>query len=326
MGLTTVQQELYGAVSAIPGPRTPYWNMFSNANTPFLSRANTIKIDELFIALSEAGIIPRGVKSPIIAIDGENTLTITPDIIADSVGLNADDNITKQPGDVVLVGGKEIPSTKYEETSRLVKIKSRIEMTKNRMAAEAFFNGQVPIANGKFVNLGLNAVGSVTKAATKSWITFMVEEVNAYVAATGYYPDAVVVGSDIASGMIKEFQGQVKGAQNFTVKKSDDGGMGISIPGLEVEIKTCPVIPSTVTVSNAATRMTLLHYSCLVPIYAGLDFVGTTGNTEKLKGDIFVGKTTVDEETATAKIYARSAPFPVIALPQLFVRKTVTIS
>lgn len=316
MALTKKQQELIGAISVINTVKTPYWDMFAKARAPYMALSNVIRVDEVMNTLIEAGIVARGTSLPSLTIDGHSTVTVKPDVVGGSIGISALDTLNANAGEVVVVNGEQIKVSKYDETKKLETLKSSIDNTKEKMATQALLTGEVATAGGKKVNLALNAETEITKTE-KTYLSFFTRIVNNYFQETGHYPSRILIGSDIIDGIITDIQTSPKGIEMYSISATANGGMKISITGVGVTIEGFPINSIGVDTSS---KIHVMNDATFVPIYAGLEFIGTTGSPEMIRAEVISDITAANEETGTSKIFAKSAPFPVIILPNLLKR------
>ncbi|MGL6101111.1 MAG: major capsid protein [Fusobacteriaceae bacterium] len=318
MALTQRQQELIGAIAALKRPKTPYWNMFTKAKAPYMALSNVIRFDEVMNSMIEAGIVPRGTALPSIKVDGHSTVTVKPDIVGGSVGISALDTLNANAGETIIVDGVSIKASKYDEDQKLQTLKYGIENAKEKMAAQALLTGKVQMSDGE-VDLGLNPVSDVTKTE-KTYIAFFTKIVNEYFQATGYYPSRLLVGAKVIDGIIYDISANTKGPELYSIAQTEDGGMKITIAGLAVVIEGFPINSVGFDTSD---KVFIVNDASMLPVYAGLEFIGTTGSPEMVRADIVTDVTDVNKETGNAKMFAKSAPFPAIALPSLFKRYRV---
>lgn len=316
MALKPKQQELIGAYSALTGPKTPFWNLFAKAKTPYMALSDTIKVDEVMSGFTEAGIIPRGTKMPSIKVNGHSQLTITPDIVGGSAGISALDTINANAGETVIVNGQAMTASKYDENLKLTTLKSGIENTKEKMAAEAILSGVVSGPENTIVKLGLPAIKDIQKTE-KTWQLFFTKLINSYVKENGVMPTHLFVGLDIIDEIVSE--SEINPNPNFkaTTTINEYGSMDIILTGLPLPLVTFPINNTKVDTSK---MIELINDLSLVPVFAGLEYIGTTGGPEMIRSEVFSNISEVDQETGSAKIFAKSAPFPVVILPKLIKR------
>lgn len=315
MALTQRQQELIGAIAALRRPKTPFWNMFTKARAPYMALSNVIRFDEVMNTMIEAGVVPRGTAMPSIKVDGHSTVTVKPDIVGGSIGISALDTLNANAGETIVVDGVAIKASKYDEDQKLQTLKYGIENSKEKMAAQALLTGKVMTASNE-VDLGLEEVKPVTKSEG-TYTTFFTRIVNEYFQETGHYPSRILIGSKIIDGIIGEVTKNTKGPELYSVTQTEDGGMKIVVSGLGVAIEGFPVNSLG---EDTSDKLFVMNDACMLPIYAGLEFVGTTGAPEMIRADIITDVAEVNKETGTSKMFAKSAPFPAIALPQLLKR------
>ena len=321
MALKQKQQELMGAYTALPSVKTPWWNLFAKSKLPYLALSKTIKVDEVMSGIVEAGIVPRGTKLPSIKVDGHVQTTVTPDIIGGSSGINALDSINANAGDTVVVNGQVIKASKYDEDLKLTTIKNGIENTKEKNAALAIISGEVNGAMGTKVNLALDAVENITKTEA-TWVMFFSKLINSYSNETGKMPTHIFVGTAIVDAIVAVSEGKVNPNFKVTTQLNEYGSMDVILTGLPMPLITFPPHNTAVDTKNFVF---LINDLSLVPVYAGLEYVGTTGGAEMIRSEIISDITVADPETGTAKLFAKSAPFPVIILPKLIKRYSVTV-
>lgn len=320
MALKQKQQELMGAYSVLPSVKTPWWNLFSKTKMPYLALSNVIKIDEVMSGIVEAGIVPRGTKMPSIKIDGHVQTTVTPDIIGGSAGINALDTLNANAGETVVVNGQSMKASKYDENLKLTTIKNGIENTKEKNAALAIINGEVNGAMGTRVNLALDAVEIITKTDA-TWVMFFTKLINDYINGTGKMPTQIFVGTAIVDAIISELEGNPNPNFKVTTQVNEYGSMDMILTGLPMPLVTFP--PHNTGI-DTQEFVFLINDLSLVPVYAGLEYVGTTGGPEMIRSEIISDTTAADPETGSAKLFAKSAPFPVIILPKLIKRYRVS--
>lgn len=318
MALTQRQQELIGAISELKRPKTPFWNMFTKARAPYMALSNIIRFDEVMNTLIEAGVVPRGTAMPSIKVDGHSTVTVKPDIVGGAIGISALDTLNANAGETIIVDGVTIKASKYDEDQKLQTLKFGIENSKEKMAAQAILTGKVKTASNE-VDLGLGAIEEIAKTE-KTYTAFFTRIVNAYFQETGNYPTRILIGSKIIDGIISEITGTARGIENYSISQTEDGGMKVVISGVGVVIEGFPVNSIKVDTSD---KIFIMNDACMLPIYAGLEFVGTTGSPEMIRTDVITDIVVANQETGTAKMFAKSAPFPAIALPKLFKRYTL---
>lgn len=317
MALTKTQQELIGAIGALEPVATPYWNLFAKAKTPYLALSDTIRVDEVIANYTKAGIVPRGTALPPIKVGGYNQLTIKPDIVGGAVGISAMDTLNQEAGEVVVLNGKQIKAKDYDRVRKLQELKNAVDNTKEDLAAGALLKGSIKDANGEEVELGLESEESKTKGKL-NWVIVLTNLVKDYKEKTKHYPDAIFIGSKIANSLLNEIHSSEKHVLTSTVKLENDS-LNIIVGGFALPVQTFPFNDIGV---DTDTKVTLYKNLCLLPCYAGLEYVGTTGNSEMIRAEIIVDKTEPNRETGQGKIFAKSAPLPLIALPGLIRRYT----
>lgn len=319
MALTKTQEELIGAYGAIESPKTPYWNIFTGARRPYLALSNVIRVDEVISGLSKAGIIPRGVAIPPIKINGHNTVVVQPNIIAGSIGVSALDGINVEAGEKVILNGKEISSKDYDRVRKLEELKFSVSNTTEDTASRVFITGKAKGVNGEDIDIGLVEEETKTKG-TNQWLTVLNGLVSEYYSKNKKYPDKVIVGAKVADSIIKEINTSKTPSFGNKIELTDSG-IVIALTGFAIPVETYPVNDIE---ENTDTKVTLYKNDCFVPVYAGLEYIGTTGNPELIRADVLVDKTEANREIGQAKLFAKSAPFPLIILPDLFRRYNFT--
>ena len=319
MALTKTQQELIGTFGAIEIEKKPFWSTFTEAKTPYLALSDTIKVDEIMAGMMKAGIIPRGATIPAIKVNGHNRVTITPYIIAGSVGISALDTLNAEAGEVVILNGREMKAKDYDRIQKVTEIKGSIENTKEDIAARVFITGKTKDLNDNDVDLGFVAEESKTKG-TSSWTIILTQLVADYYSKTKRYPDKIMVGAKVADDIIKEINAAK--TPQFTSKVNiADGGIRIELGGFALPIVT---YPANDIGENTDTKVTLYKNVCLIPVYAGLEYVGTDGKPSMIRSEVVLDKTEANKETGQAKMFGKSAPFPLVILPELFRRYNFT--
>lgn len=319
MALTKKQQEFIGVYGAVEAPKTPFYNYFTDAKQPHLALSNSIRVDEVVTGMSKAGIIPRGAEVPAIKVNGHSTVTVEPNIIGGSVGISALDSINAEAGELVVVNGQAMKSKDFDRLQKIKEIKASIENTKEDMAARVFITGKVKDLNGNDVDLGLKNIESKTKG-TAQWTSVLTNLVMEYYQKNKKYPDKVVVGAKVADSIIAEINSSQ--TPQFTSKVNlVDGGIRIELAGFVLPIET---FPANDIGEDTSTKVTLYQKLCLVPVFAGLEYIGTTGSCEMVRADIIVDQEEPNKQTGQAKLFGKSAPFPLIILPNLFRRYNFT--
>ena len=100
--LTERQKEYIGVYAAIPSPNMFYWDLFREAREAYLGLGDTINLNEVMAEMKEAGIVPRDTELPPMTINGNVAVSITPDIVGNSVGISALDSINANRTDFVI--------------------------------------------------------------------------------------------------------------------------------------------------------------------------------------------------------------------------------
>ncbi|XGU46226.1 major capsid protein [Fusobacterium necrophorum subsp. funduliforme] len=322
--LTERQKEYIGVYAAIPSPNMFYWDLFREAREAYLGLGDTINLNEVMAEMKEAGIVPRDTELPPMTINGNVAVSITPDIVGNSVGISALDSINANRTDTVVVNGEQMTASQYDVENKTMTLKNSICNTTNRMAAQALLTGKVKCAGNQEVDMKLPKDVQVDNKP-KSWVTFFVEKINDYQIETGYMPSYILVGSKIAAELITEIQNTKASLLAAKVEKKGQSAI-ININGVLSEIRTLPpAIGYTNLIKETEDKVFLINNMSLVPLYAGLEFVGDTNNPEMMRGDVFVDKGDVNKQTGRATLFAKSAPFPAIALPKLIKVYKVTL-
>lgn len=129
MALTQTQVKLTALFAVVEKKvQTHYLDRFTNSNPEFLSENETINVKDLNDFLVEAGIIERGSEIPYIKVNGIDTTSITPDIIAASYPLRP----VMPTSTVTMINGKEVSAQDFEEDRMLAKLKNAILKTKEK--------------------------------------------------------------------------------------------------------------------------------------------------------------------------------------------------
>lgn len=319
MALTKTQQELIGTFGAIEIEKKPFWSFFTEAKKPYLALSETIKVDEIMSGMMKAGVIPRGSTIPSIKVNGHSRVTITPYIIGASIGISALDTLNAEAGELVVLNGQTIKSKDYDRIQKVTEIKGSIENTKEDISARVFITGKTKDLNDNDVDLGFVEEESKVKGSS-NWTTVLTQLVADYYSKTKRYPDKIVVGAKVADDIIKEIN--TSKTPQFTSKVDIiDGGVRIELGGFALPIVT---YPANDIGENTDTKVTLYKNICLVPVYAGLEYVGADGEPSMIRSEIVLDKTEANKETGQAKMFGKSAPFPLVVLPELFRRYKFT--
>ena len=317
--LSDIQLKLMALFAVVePKVQTHYLTRFENANPEYLSDNETILLKDLNDYLVEASIIERGSEIPFIKVNNMNSLAITPDIVAASYELKPIMN----GGTATFINGQMIDPQKYQEDRLLLKLKNAILKTKEKMAANAFFQGKYIQANsGTEINFEFNTPTKKDAKKIDNWVTFFFDIIDDYEKVNGVMPDRIELGRTLFDKLIKnnEFIEIAKAYSNSIGLSADEKQVYLDLLGQRIsKLRTAQDFNG----NNIPTdnMIYLSNDNALVPVFAALEAVDTSG-----KPFVFVGKEILDEtpankETARAKMFCKSAFAPVVALKDLIVR------
>lgn len=317
--LSDIQLKLMALFAVVePKVQTHYLTRFENANPEYLSDNETILLKDLNDYLVEASIIERGSEIPFIKVNNMNSLAITPDIVAASYELKPIMN----GGTATFINGQMIDPQKYQEDRLLLKLKNAILKTKEKMAANAFLQGKYIQANsGTEINFEFNTPTKKDAKKIDNWVTFFFDIIDDYEKVNGVMPDRIELGRTLFDKLIKnnEFIEIAKAYSNSIGLSADEKQVYLDLLGQRIsKLRTAQDFNG----NNIPTdnMIYLSNDNALVPVFAALEAVDTSG-----KPFVFVGKEILDEtpankETARAKMFCKSAFAPVVALKDLIVR------
>ena len=284
--LSDIQLKLMALFAVVqPKVQTHYLTRFENANPEYMSDNETILLKDLNDYLVEASIIERGSEIPFIKVNGMDSMAITPDIVAASYELKPIMN----GGTVTFINGQMIDPQKYQEDRLLLKLKNAILKTKEKMAANAFLQGKYTQANTQ-TEIDFKFEPATKKDAKKidNWVTFFFDIIDDYEKKNGVMPaDEKQVYLDLLGQRISK----LRTAQDF------EG-------------------------NNIATdnMIYLSNDNALVPVFAALEAVDTSGKPFVFVGKEILDQTQANKETARAKMFCKTAFAPVVALKDFIVR------
>ncbi len=317
--LSDIQLKLMALFAVVqPKVQTHYLTRFENANPEYMSDNETILLKDLNDYLVEASIIERGSEIPFIKVNGMDSMAITPDIVAASYELKPIMN----GGTVTFVNGQMIDPQKYQEDRLLLKLKNAILKTKEKMAANAFLQGKYTQANTQ-TEIDFKFEPATKKDAKKidNWVTFFFDIIDDYEKKNGVMPDRIELGRTLFDKLIKnnEFIEIAKAYSNSIGLSADEKQVYLDLLGQRIsKLRTAQDFEG----NNIATdnMIYLSNDNALVPVFAALEAVDTSGKPFVFVGKEILDQTQANKETARAKMFCKTAFAPVVALKDFIVR------
>ena len=201
MSLTQTQVKLTALFAVVEQKvQTHYLDRFTNSNPEFLSENETINVKDLNDFLVEAGIIERGSEIPYIKVNGIDTTSITPDIIAASYPLKP----VMPTSTVTMINGKEVSAQDFEEDRMLAKLKNAILKTKEKTAANIFLLGKyTQKESGTVIDFKYDAAEEIDAKTVENWVMFFFKLIDDYEEKNGIYPDRIELGRKLFEKIIK---------------------------------------------------------------------------------------------------------------------------
>ena len=201
MALTQTQVKLTALFAVVEKKvQTHYLDRFTNSNPEFLSENETINVKDLNDFLVEAGIIERGSEIPYIKVNGIDTTSITPDIIAASYPLKP----VMPTSTVTMINGKEVSAQDFEEDRMLAKLKNAILKTKEKTAANIFLQGKyLQKESGTLIDFKYDAAEEIDAKTVENWVMFFFKLIDDYEEKNGIYPDRIELGRKLFEKIIK---------------------------------------------------------------------------------------------------------------------------
>nr|DAI55142.1 MAG TPA: Putative capsid protein of prophage protein, prophage, structural genomics.2A [Caudoviricetes sp.] len=322
MALTQIQTKLTALFAVVEKTvQTHYLDRFTAVNPEFLSENETINIKDLNDFLVEASIIERGSEIDYIKINGIDTTTVTPDIVAASYPLKP----IMPTSTVTLINGQEISEQDFEEDRLLLKLKNAMLRTKEKQAANMFLTGKyLQKKSGTEINYNFKAAEKLDAREVNNWVTLFFDLIEKYEIKNGIYPDRIELGKTLFEKIIKnnEFINIAKSYSNSIGLSSAERQIYLDLLGQKIS-KLKGAMDFNDKEINVNNYIYLSHDAALVAGYAALEAVDEAGNPYVLRGTEIIDQTKANKETARAKMFGKSGFTPIVALKDLIVRYEV---
>ncbi len=321
--MTNIQEKLTALFAVVePKVQTHYLGRFQNANPEYMSDNETILLKDLNDYLVEANIIERGSEIPFIKVNGVESMAITPDIVAAAYELKPIMN----GGTVTFIGGQQVDPQKYQEDRLLLKLKNAILKTKEKMAANAFLQGKYIQANTQ-TEIDFKFNNPIVKDAKKidNWVTFFFDIIDDYEKKNGVMPDRIELGRTLFDKLIKnnEFIEVAKAYSNSIGLSSDEKQVYLDLLGQRIsKLRTAQDFDGNDIQTD--NMIYLSNDNALVPVFAALEAVDSTGKPYVFVGKEILDQTLANKETARAKMFCKTGFAPVVALKDLIVRYEIS--
>ena len=305
MALTQTQVKLTALFAVVEKKvQTHYLDRFTNSNPEFLSENETINVKDLNDFLVEAGIIERGSEIPYIKVNGIDTTSITPDIIAASYPLRP----VMPTSTVTMINGKEVSAQDFEEDRMLAKLKNAILKTKEKAAATV-------------IDFKYDAAEEIDAKTVENWVMFFFKLIDDYEEKNGIYPDRIELGRKLFEKIIKnnEFLEIAKAYSNSIGLSSDKQQVYLDLLGQRIsKLKNAKTFDDKDI--NVDDYIYLSSDSALVSGYAALEAVDDSGNPFVARTTEILDKTPANKETARGKMFAKTGFVPILAIKEFIVR------
>ena len=319
MALTQTQVKLTALFAVVEKKvQTHYLDRFTNSNPEFLSENETINVKDLNDFLVEAGIIERGSEIPYIKVNGIDTTSITPDIIAASYPLRP----VMPTSTVTMINGKEVSAQDFEEDRMLAKLKNAILKTKEKAAANIFLQGKyLQKESGTLIDFKYDAAEEIDAKTVENWVMFFFKLIDEYEEKNGIYPDRIELGRKLFEKIIKnnEFLEIAKAYSNSIGLSSDKQQVYLDLLGQRIsKLKNAKTFDDKDI--NVDDYIYLSSDSALVSGYAALEAVDDSGNPFVARTTEILDKTPANKETARGKMFAKTGFVPILAIKEFIVR------
>ncbi len=322
MALTQTQVKLTALFAVVEKKvQTHYLDRFANKNPDFLSENETINVKDLNDFLVEAGIVERGSEIPYIKVNGVDTTTVTPDIIAASYPLKP----IMPTSTVTMINGKEVSAQDFEEDRLLAKLKNAILKTKEKAAANIFLLGKyLQKESGTVIDYKYEAAQEIDAKTVENWVMFFFKLIDDYEEKNGIYPDRIELGRKLFEKIIKnnEFLEIAKAYSNSIGLTSDKQQVYLDLLGQRIsKLKGAKTFEDKDI--NVDDYIYLSSDTALVSGYAALEVVDDSGNTFVARTTEILDKTPANKETARGKMFAKTGFTPIMAIKDFIVRYKV---
>ena len=302
---------------------TTYTNRF-NKNTPIMTDTKSISFDEVYERKQFADFVERGSVGRTLNINGYNTGSITPAIIDADIVLTAEELGKVEAGKVVILQGKALDSGARRKEEKLAILNQAVANTQELINGSVFATGTytMPKTNKK-VDFGFSAATTVTWGTNNELVQLVYDAILSYQNDNGFIPTAIQFGTKIVRKALADtqfqdavfkFGGKVAGLTSVT------GGLPIAnILGVNIETLP-PCFDSSNKNIMPDDTIYIVNDTFLIPAYAGLEYIGDSGNPEMIAADMIVDFETT-RRSASTTVWLKKAYTPFVALAEKAVKR-----
>lgn len=328
MALTQEQIVMAGVYGEIRHVANRFFTRrIKNGKIPLLTNAETISYEEVKKELKKAKILRREEEFPIAKIGGSVVKSVTPEVIKESIPFFPKDQLNRQPGEQIFIGGRLIDKRTYERDRRISTIKQSIEAITEEISTSVFLKGLYKSPDTlNEVKYTFNAAETVNKSDIVDWAIWTTKQVNDFSKDRKVQPTEILVGENVFNDILQTYNASSNKIipATATRKITEDGQWELHLELFGFDFVMLPQATDTEGKTiDTKNLMMMYNDQAYYPAYAGVvNVVGTEAIMEAT--EVLIRETPPHPKTGIRETLGESAYCPIITNPSLIKQFKIT--